>query len=201
MSRLRRQPSFPKPSVHPLLRAMRDHIQLTGRTYRGFKAWTVEEFAVLDTWYPDYRLLQKHLPDRTRSAIWHIVSKRGMPAKIGKVKRRWSPEQLREAKKFYETASREELESSSWLVVGIRRLGSSRGWKRPPPRFKPSGDERVDQVKARCASAGIKLGELDDWLGLDGYFRGNRWRYSLGKRGYRLKQANRLISEYVGPLG
>ena len=145
---------------------------------RECKKWSAMDDGLLRDIYPDYRALQRQLPDRTLSAIKHRVRA------LGIVSRRhvWTNVEVARLRKAYrESVADKEL---TILFPGLRLCqikskASHIGAERRKPKLALFDDPALDAIRRRSKEMHISFVELDRRAGTGRFFQKSCRRPSL----------------------
>lgn len=142
---------------------------------RGDKLWTDEARDLIRRHSPDYDLLCKLLPDRSRNSIRQQASAMG----LAKEKHIFTAAQISKLRTMYKRATWDELlaEFPFSTKEKLRWVAKYHGFRRERRPYKPSGKKAVDQLLSKCIEANLNLGDLDVECRSKRYFRGQNWRY------------------------
>jgi hypothetical protein len=164
----------------------------TGYTQWGAKLWTAEEDETCRRLAHDRPALAKALSHRTPIAIGERVRRLGLGAKL----HWWTGAELARLRKFYLTASPEELRAA-FPNVSDKSLHNA-AWRlrlfRPKKPYKPTGDPLLDQIRQRCLDLDISLAALCRAVGNKDFLKLHQ------KRGRRRAALTRALNALDGEL-
>lgn len=137
----------------------------------GSAIWTTAEERVVERIYPDYDLMEKTLPYRSRLALKTRAQKLGVAYRNLK----WTEEQIALLRKNYPTVNLRELQ----LSLGHSRRSmlakaGALGIRRDPVRYPPTGNALLDDLYARCFELRYSRRDLDIMAVTGSYFSGAR---------------------------
>jgi hypothetical protein len=174
----------------------RRHCERTGRTPNGDRVWTRWEVDLLALLYPDYSLLMRKLPHRTRIAIERHCGKLGLPAEHGRTRRRYTRNQKRILMVLFQTLTPTELQVTCEAIGlsdhQIRKLAEKAGIRRPRKPFVSTEHHALNDLRRRCFAHGVTLVEIDEWTGATGYFT-KGWRRKRGPDPRLLREAHAVL--------
>ena len=144
------------------------YVRRTGRTPMGDAIWTQREISVCLEHHPDFVIMQKKLPRRTRGAIAEMCRRLGLtdPPKP------WTGAEHIRLRKMYPSASWEEILAAfpGRTRQGIIQVAYRRGLRRDRRPYKIIGHLALDQVRQRCFELGLNMPDLDEWVNGKGFF-------------------------------
>ena len=174
---------------------MRRRLERSGFTISGHRLWTKDELTIVRLYYPYLGCALFRLRGRTEGAI------RAKAREMGLCRHhvhRWTAAEVSKLRRFYPTASREELcamiPGVSWtaLSAAARRYG----FRRKKKLYKITGIEPLDAVRIRCYEIKWTMKNLDEECRTKRYFQ---------TRGYRIdypnfQAINRAVEMFGGEL-
>lgn len=172
---------------------LRQQIQRSGVTSRGYKLWTDAERAILVEFKGNYDEMHRRLPHRTRIALIAECGNLG----LRKPKRTWSAEDLAKLRRLYPTAPAEvvcrEFPLSSWdKICWVARR---HGFRRKTRPYKLTGILTLDEVRAKCFEIKWTMRDLDSAARTGCYFRKAGW---LNKKEINHRALGRAIEALDG---
>lgn len=152
--------------------AKAESARLMGKKYGRRSSWSAEEDDKVRKYYPDYRMLQKHLPGRSYDQL------RSRARQLDVV-RHWKPWLASEAsrlRRLYPRLSRQELlaefpeYSRARIQSKIKDEGLSRRRK-----FAPANHPLIDEIYQRAYELNYSLVDVDEMAATGNYFRKRNW--------------------------
>jgi hypothetical protein len=176
-------------------RRARKRMQREGCNMRGQKLWDDEEKAIVRKHYPDYDLIHRTLPHRTRTAIITAAAKLGIRKSI----KIWTAAEISHLRKLYPAATRDEIcdafPGATW--VNIQQVARYRGFSRARQPYKPTGHPGIDQVRERCFQIRWTMADLDAAAGTKKYFQQCKW---IGHKNPSYRKLGKAISALAGDV-
>lgn len=155
----------------------RARIRKTGMTPNGRRLWTAREDEIMKKFYPNYRVLQRKLPNRTYPALRYRAQRLGIQIR----RHRWTTFEIASLRRLYPTAPKSEVmtivPNMKWET--IRARARDLGFRRPRT-FKKTGFVILDQIRNRCRELNYSMADLDAIAGTRRYFSKAAW-ISVGK--------------------
>lgn len=144
--------------------ANRAWMRRSGYTWSGHRLWSEDEVGAVRQFYPDYRLLVRALPSRTRKAIELKAAKLG----IARPRRIWTNSEVRVMRPPY-IAGVPIADILSLLDNKAKRQVYGKAWRerirRPRKRPKVLGHRVLDAIRQRAFDLNLSLCELEEETG------------------------------------
>lgn len=147
-----------------------------GFTPRGYPVWTDNEVEVLTKHAPDYATIYRLIPARSEKAIQKKASALGLAAKKYS---NWSAVDRSKLRKIYPAATLDELKQTfpTRTHAAIKQVASRIKVRRRRKPYALTGNEVIDQIRARCFEIGWTMIDLDNAARTRKYFRKKKWRF------------------------
>jgi hypothetical protein len=170
-------------------------VKRRGTNFAGQPVWTPEEEDTCRKLYPDYAALQRALSRRT----YHSIRARCRHLGIAKTKRQFTAREVSDVRRMYGRASDAELKShfAHRNHDSIRYMAQRLGVRRPRPRYTPTGDELLDELREQCFRKGLSMPDLDQYARSKHYFARGTW---LSARSFNYRHIVKAIHELGGKL-
>lgn len=152
---------------------MRDRARRQGYAFGGKKVWTSGEDEVCRLLYPQYRMIERLLPHRTRRAIQARCQKIGLSYTV----RQWGPLDKAKLRRLYPKAPWSDIKAAlpDWTVQQIRSEARYLGIKRERKPYKPTGYRLLDQARDRIFDLNMYMRDADAYAGSRRYFYKAGW--------------------------
>jgi len=134
----------------------------------GDAIWTQREIDVCREHHPDFVMMKKKLPRRTRGAIAEMCRR----LRLTDPPKPWTGAEHTRLRKMYPSASWEEILAAfpGRTRQGIVQVAFRRGLTRDRKPYKIVGHLALDQVRQRCFELGLFMPDLDEWVNGKGFF-------------------------------
>lgn len=145
----------------------------TGRTLFGQKIWTQAEDDKVIKFYPDIKLLRRHLKGRSESAIKARAGKLGVRRKHTL----WTGFEVARLRKLRHTASWQEILIAfpKFTATQIKYCMKFHGIKCPRKKFRPTKWPILNSIRDKAHSQNLSMGDLDYFAGTGRYFQDAQW--------------------------
>ena len=151
----------------------RERIKRTGRTPNGHRLWSEEEDAICRRLHPDYRALEKALPQRTAAAIKSRCARLGIRRKL----KPWTAKEISALRKHYPEAPLDVLKRMfpDRSMAAIRSAARYNRVYRKRKAYVPTGVSVLDRIRARCFELNYTMTDLDALCRSKRYFSNSKW--------------------------